>query len=56
MLLLTRKTNEEIVIPRYGITVTPVEVRGKKVRLGITAPPDVEIYRREESWKNANGR
>lgn len=47
MLLLTRKENEEIVIPQYGITVRPVEVKGKKVRLGITAPSDVEVYRRE---------
>jgi carbon storage regulator CsrA len=47
MLVLTRKPNEEIVIPRYGITVSPVQIKGDKVRLGITAPPEVEVYRRE---------
>lgn len=47
MLVLSRKPNEEIVIPQYGITVTPVQIKGDKVRLGITAPPDVEVYRRE---------
>src|SRR5438105_13639654 len=47
MLVLTRRPNEEIVIPRYGITITPLQVKGEKVRLGVTAPLDVEGYRSE---------
>src|SRR5205807_5378644 len=42
-----RGLNEDIVIPRYGITITPLQVKGEKVRLGVTAPLDVEVYRRE---------
>jgi carbon storage regulator CsrA len=47
MLVLTRKPNEEVVIPQYGITITPLQVKGDKVRLGVTAPLDVEVYRSE---------
>ncbi len=47
MLVLTRKPNEDIVIPQYGITITPFQIKGDKVRLGITAPLDVDVYRSE---------
>jgi carbon storage regulator CsrA len=50
MLVLTRKTNEDIVIPQYGITITPLQVKGDKVRLGITAPLSVDVYR-SEVWE-----
>ena len=30
-----------------GITITVLEVAGDKVRVGIEAPPDVEIHRQE---------
>ena len=46
MLVLTRKKNESIVI-RDDIVVTVVEVRGDKVRLGIEAPKEVTVHRRE---------
>lgn len=46
MLVLSRKKNEEIVIGR-NIRITVVEVRGDKVRLGIEAPADVSVHRRE---------
>jgi len=46
MLVLSRKKNESIVI-RDDIVVTVVEVRGDKVRLGIDAPKDVPVHRRE---------
>jgi len=48
MLVLARKQNQSIDIGG-GIIVTVVEIRGDKVRLGITAPPDVTIHRREIS-------
>jgi carbon storage regulator len=46
MLVLSRKTNETIVI-NDSIVVTVVEIRGDKVRLGITAPRDVPVHREE---------
>ena len=46
MLVLSRKKNESIVI-NDDIVVTIVEVRGGKVRLGIEAPKDIPVHRRE---------
>ena len=46
MLVLSRKKNETIVI-NDNIVVTVVEVRGDKVRLGIEAPKEVTVHRRE---------
>ena len=46
MLVLSRKKNESIVI-RDDIVITVVEVRGDKVRLGIEAPKEVTVHRRE---------
>lgn len=46
MLVLTRKAGERIHIGA-GIVLTVVRVQGDRVRLGITAPPDVVIHREE---------
>ena len=46
MLVLSRKKNESIIIDE-NIVVTIVEIRGGKVRLGIEAPRDVTVHRRE---------
>ena len=46
MLVLSRKKNESIVI-NNNITVTVVEIRGDKVRLGIQAPKEIPVHRRE---------
>ena len=46
MLVLSRKKNESIVIDG-GITITVVEVRGDKVRLGIEAPREIPVMRAE---------
>ncbi len=46
MLVLSRKKNESIIINDH-ITITVVEIRGDKVRLGIDAPKDVAVHRRE---------
>lgn len=50
MLVLSRKRNESICIGD-GITITVVEIRGEKVRLGIDAPRDVQVYRGEVQQK-----
>jgi len=47
MLVLTRKMGEEIVIADGAIVVTVVEIRGDKLRLGITADRSINIDRRE---------
>ena len=46
MLVLSRKKNESIVI-NDSITLVVVEIRGDKVRLGIDAPMDVSVHRKE---------
>jgi carbon storage regulator len=46
MLYLTRKVGESIVI-NDDIELTVVEVRGKSIKLGMTFPTDVSVYRRE---------
>lgn len=47
MLVLSRKYGEEVVLPQQGITFTILEIRGDKVRVGITAPTEIPVYRRE---------
>lgn len=46
MLVLGRKKNEEIVIGD-GIRVVVVAIRGDSVRLGVDAPKDVPVHRKE---------
>jgi carbon storage regulator len=46
MLVLTRKIGEEIIIDEE-ICITIVAVRGDRVRLGITAPRETVVDRRE---------
>ena len=46
MLVLSRKKNESIVI-NDEITIVVVEIRGDKVRLGVEAPKEVPVHRRE---------
>lgn len=46
MLVLSRKKNESVVIDDR-IVLTVVEIRGDKVRLGIEAPREVPVHRKE---------
>jgi carbon storage regulator len=46
MLVLSRKKNESIVI-NNDIRIVVVEIRGDKVRLGVEAPREVPVHRRE---------
>jgi len=57
MLVLSRKVGQKIMIDDH-ITVQIVSISGNKIRLGIVAPPDVEILREElaaqaESWRSS---
>ncbi len=46
MLVLTRKTNQSIMIGD-DIEITVLSVSGDKVRIGIEAPRDISVFRRE---------
>ena len=46
MLVLSRKKDECIVI-NNDITIVVVEIRGDKVRLGVEAPKEVPVHRKE---------
>ncbi|MDR1052689.1 MAG: carbon storage regulator CsrA [Planctomycetaceae bacterium] len=57
MLVLSRKRNESVVI-NDNITIVVVDVRGDKVRLGIDAPKNVPVHRKEiyDAIRNSNAR
>ncbi len=46
MLALSRKKNEALLI-NNNIEITILEIKGEQVKLGISAPKDVPIYRKE---------
>ena len=46
MLVLSRKKNESIVINNDTV-ITVIEIRGDKVRLGVEAPKEVPVHRKE---------
>ena len=46
MLALTRKKGESIVI-NNNIEISVLEIRGDQIKIGISAPKDVPIYRKE---------
>lgn len=46
MLALSRKKNEALVI-NNNIEITILEIKGEQVKLGISAPREVPVYRKE---------
>jgi carbon storage regulator len=46
MLALSRKKNEALVI-NNNIEITVLEIKGEQVKLGINAPKEVPVYRKE---------
>ena len=46
MLILTRRVGESLMIGD-NVTVTVLGVKGNQVRIGVDAPKDVAVYRRE---------
>jgi carbon storage regulator len=50
MLVLRRKLGERILLPECGVTVTVVAIEGNTVRLGISAPAEMGVFR-EELWQ-----
>lgn len=47
MLILTRKVGQSITIGDGSIVVSVVEIKGRQVRLGIQAPPEMPVHRQE---------
>lgn len=46
MLVLSRKVGEKLVIDD-DVTVAILSVKGNQVRIGIAAPPEVQVHREE---------
>jgi carbon storage regulator len=46
MLILTRRVGETVMIGD-NVTVTIVGVRGTQIRIGVNAPKDVTVHRKE---------
>lgn len=46
MLALTRKKNEALVL-NNNIEITILEIKGDQVKIGIQAPKEIPIYRKE---------
>ncbi len=46
MLALSRKKNEALII-NNNIEITILEVKGEQVKIGIQAPKEVPVYRKE---------
>ena len=46
MLVLSRKKNESLIIAG-NIEIIIADIRGKQVRIGINAPKDVSVHRKE---------
>jgi carbon storage regulator len=50
MLVLSRKIGERLVVPHCDLVVTILAAKGGAVRLGISAPEEIAVYR-EEVWQ-----
>ena len=46
MLALTRKKGESLVVNK-NIEITVLEIRGDQIKIGISAPKNVPVYRKE---------
>jgi carbon storage regulator CsrA len=47
MLVLSRKPGQSLVVPEYNLEFVVEDIRGSQVRIGINAPPHVEVWRKE---------
>jgi carbon storage regulator len=53
MLVLSRKVGEKIVIPGIDTEIVVKAIKGKAVRIGISAPADVSVRREEAVRRDA---
>jgi len=59
MLVLTRKCHQAVVVEEFGkapqkLTVTVLEIRGTRVKLGFDVANDVAVHR-QEVWERIHG-
>jgi carbon storage regulator CsrA len=54
MLVLSRKIGERILVPHCEMSITVLAIEGNTVRLGVSAPAEVGVYR-EELWQRVCG-
>lgn len=54
MLILTRRTGEEIVLPTLGVTITILKRTPNQVKLGVSTPMETRILRGEIVQRNGN--
>ena len=55
MLVLSRKVGERIVLPGRDVVLTVLGIGRGHIRLGISAPAEVAVYR-EELWLSKDSR
>ena len=58
MLVLSRKVGDEIIIDGH-IRITITAMKGDRVRVGVTAPPEVqvdraEVHQKRQQWAEAD--
>lgn len=51
MLVLSRRTDEQILFPELGITIKVIKTKGNQVRLGISAPESIKVLRGELAFE-----
>jgi carbon storage regulator len=47
MLVISRKIGEEILLPDCDVRISVIDVSGSRIRLGIEAPSNRRVYRKE---------
>lgn len=55
MLVLSRKIQEQILIPEFNIRLTILSVGKNRVQLGIEAPKGIQITRPETTRRSVEG-
>jgi len=55
MLVLSRRENQKILFPNLGITVEIIGLKGRNVRIGVDAPPEIRVLRAELAEPNDGG-
>jgi carbon storage regulator len=56
MLVLTRKIGESIVLPSCDVTIRVMGVSKRRVKLGVTAPPEIPVHRAEVAGRIGQGK
>ncbi len=55
MLVLSRRTNEQILLPELGVIIEVMRLKGNQVKLGISAPQAIRVLRGELAFERPVG-